>query len=229
MPALKCPACGHRHFQAVANCLNCGEPLGEPSVEFNPFNSVVEPTPTPKPVKRTGPATPPRRIAAQSSRTAADIAEYERRLAARASGQTMQDGYAQNSAPTPDDNGRQLQPYAQQMPSTEVEQPGRWRKQTAVQTYTPYQTAIDVSSPDPFQSSSSRHADPDRPPTRIRIEEEQEQRRVEDPLYWKTEKFPLGFPRTRPDLVVQSCIWSRRRRSLITLIFLPRLRRSLSN
>jgi hypothetical protein len=30
MPAMKCPSCGHRHFQQVEECLNCGEPLAAP-------------------------------------------------------------------------------------------------------------------------------------------------------------------------------------------------------
>jgi len=30
MPAIKCPSCGHRHFQLVAACINCGSSLPAP-------------------------------------------------------------------------------------------------------------------------------------------------------------------------------------------------------
>src|ERR1700749_3606641 len=40
MPAIQCPACGHRHFQLVAECINCGEPLAAPYSSAYPDEDV---------------------------------------------------------------------------------------------------------------------------------------------------------------------------------------------
>lgn len=198
MSAIKCPSCGHRHFQPATECINCGEPLAAPYPSQSPDEDV--------PV-----------VKASSPNTDDDdeIAAYERFLAESGRGSTQLRIPTETTPASsfPDPSGTGLRIPQEQQPehapqntpqdaqvggdatsrqlvkrqSDHLESNQVWRKPRAIQPYEIYETALDILPPEVFSSLPGTHGN------------RGEQERPVDPELWKTDKLPwYFFPRTKP-------------------------------
>ena len=172
MSILKCPACGYRHLQAVPLCVNCGTPLAEKeATEARPGSrakkAIVQKPPSPPPTDDD--------IAAYKRFLAEAVQQVPKEAPLDQSEQRSQEGGAIVSA-------RQLIKRDETLRTA----PKVWKKQTELQQYQPYETALDILAPDPFAHARGRA---------LMIREEQT-----DPELWKAEKLPWTFPKNRPDI-----------------------------
>lgn len=206
MPAIKCPSCGHRHFQLVAECVNCGEPLAAPY----PSQPLDDDVPV---VEASSPST---------SDEDDDVAEYERFLAesrrednarlrlsaGKPPARSVPGSSARNSRgkglripgeqqpgpvsynPPPDaqaGNGAESRQLIVR-PGDQLVTNQAWQQSRAVQPYEIYETSLDIMPPEPFSSIPGGHAS--------RIGQE----RLVDPELWKTDRLPWYFPKTKPQV-----------------------------
>ena len=188
MASIKCTACGHRHFQPVPNCINCGAPLAAATFMARSQAEVtIVQSDTTNAIDATS---------AQS----APIRKHNSASAKNVSGEKPmrktpnQATHALTSQETP---SRQLITSDTGMQTTTENR--RWQKQNQnqnqnqnmLQIYEPYETAVDIATQDPFTSA---------PFGTTTVKEEQTGTSAVDPEYWKTAKFPLFWIRTRPAL-----------------------------
>jgi hypothetical protein len=206
MPAIKCPSCGHRHFQPVAQCMNCGEPLAALYSSPVPDEDVsIREASSPNVDENDEELAAYQRFLAESRQ------EENSRLrisATKSSARSLPDP----SAHKPKGKGLRIretqQPeHASHTPSPDTPQAGEgaaarqlivrpgdqlvnqdWRPQHAIQPYEIYETALDIIPPETFSALPGVHAG------------RNGQEPLVDPELWKTDKLPWYFPRTRPNL-----------------------------
>jgi hypothetical protein len=203
MPAIKCPYCGHRHFQLVACCINCGEPLSAPYPPQLPDKEV------------------PASVVISSAEVDdndEEVAEYERFLAESRREESSRLIVSAEKAPVRSSSGpseRKLREKGLQIPkgqpdayevqnipqeaqtddaaarqlirrqSAYLARDQSWRNQRGIQPYEIYETAFDIVPPETFSAPGSRSSG--RGPEQS-----------VDPEFWKADKLPWYFPRTRP-------------------------------
>jgi hypothetical protein len=200
MPAIKCPSCGHRHFQMVAECINCGEPLvaSYPSQSPDEDVSVVEAS-SPDVDDVDEELTEYERFLAESRR---EESSRRRISAEKSSARSLPNPSAHRS------RGPGLRIPAEQQPEHDTPQDAQagsaasrqlvrrqsdylvpnqdWRKQREIQPYEIYETALDIVPPEPFTSIPGAHGS------------RSEQERQVDPELWKTDRLPWYIPKTKP-------------------------------
>ncbi|HTK06185.1 MAG TPA: hypothetical protein VL485_03370 [Ktedonobacteraceae bacterium] len=197
MPAIQCPSCGHRHFQLVVECINCGEPLAAPY----PSPSRDEDIPV---VEASSPDT---------DNNDNEIAEYERFLAEsrRENAQRIISPETSVARSLPDPSARRSRTRGTGLRIPEEQQPEQpshtppqasasrqlvrrqsdqlvpnqaQGKQRAIQPYEIYETALDIVPPEAFSLPPGTHRS--------------DLVRQVDPEHWKTDKLPWYFPRSKP-------------------------------
>ncbi len=177
MPSFKCPACGHRHFQEVPKCLNCGTAFV--SAPRQQRERAAE-TPMPEPVNDNDIAEF-ESFAAEIAQSKAEREEQKEELPDQRDPDSAdsEPGEYQPVSPEPSRQLVRRQMDVQQVPRQS------WKKQTAIQTYSePYDMALELAPMAGFGGIAIR----------------EEPLKVGDPEYWKADKLPWGFPRIKPDI-----------------------------
>jgi hypothetical protein len=180
MPAIKCPACGYRHFQVVPACMNCGASF----TASNSTSNVQQPhTPSRHTISSNSLApTDPNDddITAYEQFQNATTAPKEPNKPTRGSSQRTKNTISTRSQA----NNRAL---SQGLVTTNNSQPAPrqlWQKTTDLQMYEPYETMIDITPPNPFAND---------PGNALAIIPE-----GGEVVDWRAEKYPWYFPKTKP-------------------------------
>ncbi len=179
MAIIKCPSCGHRHFQAMPYCINCGAPLSSQEDSVQPVqardNAVIVPSSTPKPSPRSDGIASYERSNAQTNAQAAEAEGVPAHAVARS---PQHEPEPQGTNPS-----RQLVRREELRPTTRE----TWKKKTEVQLYEPYETAVSIAAPDPFGQSAVSTV----------VHEETQ---AIDPEHWKKDRLPWYFPKIQPNI-----------------------------
>jgi hypothetical protein len=179
MAVIKCPNCGHRHLQAVPLCINCGAPLPTEMERAQPVhtsdNMLVVPS-----------------SRHESASRNSDIDSYEHFLAESAAHRSSEThNYRAQPAttrqlpesPTTTTTSRQLVRRDDLRPVPHQ----TWKKKTEVQLYTPYETSVSITPPDPLTQ------------TGLTVREDSAAEVVQLDR-WKQDKLPWYFVKTRPTI-----------------------------
>jgi hypothetical protein len=200
MSVIKCPACGHRHFQAVATCINCGTPLAAPQREPARLERKSSAARSRSAMRQT--ATEEKKdivASAPAFSSNRDLEDYERFLTENQGGEDSPIFQpAENPAENNDEDeavrqttealARQLSRHEErQLVPHQAHSTHQGLENTALQAYGPYGTELDVVMPDPFAGSRS-----------IAVQNEQERETAAE--RWKTDRLPWYFPRTKPQV-----------------------------
>jgi hypothetical protein len=203
MPAIRCPSCGHRHFQPATECINCGEPLVEPY----PTQSQEEDVST---TEASFPNTDDDDEIAEYERFLAEIGQKSTQLRIPAEATPASSPPEDPSVYSPSDAGvripREQQPeHASHTTPQDARTGGgaasrqlvkrqsdhlvsnqAGRKPRAIQPYEIYETALDIAPPEIFSALPGM------------LGSRSEDERETDPELWKADKLPWYFPRTKP-------------------------------
>ena len=172
MAIIKCSSCGHRHFQVVPLCINCGASLsqwtdGEQWATTGTLNVT--------------PHTPHE----SSTPSSNDSASYERFLVETPDSQSIEE-------PEHDRPHSKSEAPSRQLVRREEFRPAQrqvWKKKNAIQPYQSYETAMNIAAPHTFAQPASM----------ILVKENAEQ--VINPESWHTDRLPWYFPKIRPSIV----------------------------
>jgi uncharacterized OB-fold protein len=203
MPAMKCPSCGHRHFQLVEECINCGEPMATPyDPQYDP-QSPTEEVPVVESsslhtddeeiteyehfLAESGQKSIGLRISTETSPASSspDPLEHRSRSAGLRIPAEQQPEHASHNAQV--GGGTTSQQLVRQQSDHQVANQD-WSKQREIQPYEIYETALDIVPPKAFSSLPETYGS------------RSEQERQADPECWKTDKLPWYFLRTKPKI-----------------------------